>query len=107
MSSPSPGPSPKGARIREHWRQTLREAEARGTDDGAPQPVQRESGKVRENRLRRAAGRQGLRIVKSRRRDPRAVDYGRYWISGENRALLTSEYGVTLDEVEEYLSGEE
>jgi len=63
--------------------------------------------KVRENRLRRAAGRQGLRLIKSRRRDSRAVDYGRYWISGENRALLTSEYGVTLDEVEEFLSGEE
>jgi hypothetical protein len=32
--------------------------------------------KVRENRLRRAAYRQGLRLEKSRRRDPRAVDYG-------------------------------
>ena len=63
--------------------------------------------KVRENRLRRAAGRQGLRLVKSRRRDPRAYDYGRYWLQGENRALLTSEYGVTLDEVEKFLSGEE
>jgi len=99
-------PSSKVAGIREHWRQTLAEAEARGTDPGAPQPVQVDPEKVRENRLRRAAGRQGLRLIKSRRRDPRAVDYGRYWISGENRALLTSEYGVTLDEVEEYLSGE-
>jgi len=71
---------------------------------GEPQLVRVESEKVRENRLRRAAGRQGLRLVKSRRRDPRAYDYGRYWISGEHRALLTSEYGMTLDEVDEYLS---
>jgi len=177
MSSPSPGPSPKGARIREHWARTEREARAQeGTDahllktqrrrgreatkgqesliaaidhaldtssepsphgvvsvvlerlapgdhdaafrealrvctelriyerQGEPQLVRVESEKVRENRLRRAAGRQGLRLVKSRRRDPRAYDYGRYWISGEHRALLTSEYGMTLDEVDEYLS---
>jgi hypothetical protein len=36
--------------------------------------------RVRENRLRRVADRQGLRLVKSRRRDPRAVDYGRYML---------------------------
>src|SRR5258708_27379853 len=33
--------------------------------------------KVRENRLRRMAERQGHQLVKSRRRDPRAYDYGR------------------------------
>ncbi|MBC3193837.1 hypothetical protein H7X46_22505 [Pseudonocardia sp. C8] len=32
--------------------------------------------KIRENRLRRAAQRQGLMLVKSRRRDRRAEDYG-------------------------------
>lgn len=37
--------------------------------------------KVRENRLRRMAERQGHQLVKSRRRDPRAYDYGRYWIT--------------------------
>jgi len=63
-------------------------------------------GKVRENRLRRAAGRQGLRIVKSRRRDPLALDYGRFWITGEHRVLLTPEHGVSLDDVEALLSGE-
>jgi hypothetical protein len=36
--------------------------------------------KVRENRLRRMAERQGLRLVKSRRRDPRAIDYGTYML---------------------------
>lgn len=32
--------------------------------------------KVRENRARRAAERQGYALSKSRRRDPRASDYG-------------------------------
>jgi hypothetical protein len=36
--------------------------------------------KVRENRLRRMAARQGLQLLKSRRRDPRALDYGTYWL---------------------------
>lgn len=34
--------------------------------------------KVRENRARRAAKRQGLELVKSRRRDPRSLGYGGY-----------------------------
>src|SRR5215468_4912335 len=34
--------------------------------------------KVRENRLRRIASRQGLRLEKSRQRDPMALDYGKY-----------------------------
>jgi len=106
MSSPRPNPSSKVDGIREYWARTQREARAQEGTDAAPQRAQVESEKVRENRLRRAAGRQGLRLIKSRRRDPRAVDYGRYWITGEHRMLLTSEYGVTLDEVEEYLSGE-
>jgi hypothetical protein len=33
-----------------------------------------------ETRLRRAADRQGLRLVRSRRRDERALDYGTYWL---------------------------
>jgi hypothetical protein len=66
--------------------------------------------KVKENKLRRASDRQGLRLVKSRSRDPRAVDYGLF-------ALVDSETGVavnpllkrfecswTLDEVEGYLN---
>lgn len=42
--------------------------------------------KVFENRLRRAAERQGLRLEKSRRRDPNAIDFGRY-------ALIDPTYG--------------
>ena len=34
--------------------------------------------KVRERRLRRMAARQGYKLHKSRRRDPRAKDYGTY-----------------------------
>ena len=39
--------------------------------------------KVRENRLRRAVARQGYRLVKIRRRDPRAIDYGKFLIVPE------------------------
>jgi hypothetical protein len=70
--------------------------------------------KIRENRLRRAAQRQGLMLAKSRRRDPRATDYGVYFLSevtapGGNwrsRELLTSEAGINLDEVEAFLTSE-
>jgi hypothetical protein len=67
--------------------------------------------KVRENRLRRAADRQGLRLLKSPRRDPSALGYGLY-------ALIDNETGGTehasapwgihtleLDDVEQYLLG--
>ena len=37
--------------------------------------------KVRENRLRRMATRQGLHLVKSRRRDPQALDFGTYGLA--------------------------
>ena len=36
--------------------------------------------KVQENRVRRIAERQGLRIAKSRRRDQLARDYGLFWV---------------------------
>jgi hypothetical protein len=36
--------------------------------------------KVTENRIRRAAKRQGLALRKPRRRDPRALDFGDYWL---------------------------
>jgi hypothetical protein len=77
--------------------------------------------KVRENRARRAAIRQGLRLVKIRRRDPRAIGYGKYWIVQPNPThpwpapkgtptaglptMLTSESGMTLEHVEDWLAG--
>lgn len=66
--------------------------------------------KVRENRLRRMADRQGLRLVKSRRRDPLAVDYGRYRVETSEglepkRFASPMGWGLTLDEVENRLAG--
>jgi hypothetical protein len=63
--------------------------------------------KVRENRLRRMAQRQGLVLQKSRRRDPRAIDYGRWLIVDPNRnAIVAGEPGHwTLDDVERFLTG--
>ena len=61
--------------------------------------------KVRENRLRRMAERQGLRLVKSRRRDALAIDYGKYRIEtadGVEAPGFDSPmgWGLTLDEAE-------
>ncbi len=68
--------------------------------------------KVRENKLRRMAERQGLVLVKSRRRDPRSIDYGKYMIADAftNTVVageLNTRRALTLDEVEEYLNREE
>ena len=65
--------------------------------------------KVRENRLRRAARRQGFELRKSRRRDPAAYDYGRWMIvdpSGNTVVAgnqVTGTPSMTLDEVEDWL----
>ena len=69
--------------------------------------------KVRENRLRRVADRQGLRLVKSRRRDERALDYGLYALIDKKtkygifEPVGGSPYVAALDEVEEYLTADE
>ena len=64
--------------------------------------------KVRENRLRRAAERQGLKPQWSRRRDPRALDYGRYWLTDLHtwREVAGDMNGCTLDEIEQALNRE-
>ena len=49
--------------------------------------------KVRENRLRRMAERQRLELRKSRRRDPRAKDYGRWYIVDVEREIEAAEIG--------------
>lgn len=59
--------------------------------------------KVRENRLRRMAGRQGLQLLKSRRRDPRAIDYGIYWLVDASGVEVTS---GDVDAIETWLRGE-
>jgi hypothetical protein len=49
--------------------------------------------KVRENRLRRMAERQGLELRKPRRRDPRAKDYARWYIVDVEREIEAAEIG--------------
>lgn len=62
--------------------------------------------KVKENKLRRAAERQGYALVKNRRRDPRALGYGTYSITSNNAATAnTSAHSLTLSEVEAFLNG--
>ena len=66
--------------------------------------------KIWENRIRRMAGRQGLRLEKSRRRDTRAVDYGTYRLVDPVTSTVvsygaSSPYGLTLDEIEKALLG--
>jgi hypothetical protein len=63
--------------------------------------------KVRENRLRRMADRQGLKLTRSRRRDPRAIDYGLYWLTDiRTNTLISSEAGLDIDAVERLLTGD-
>ena len=59
--------------------------------------------KVRENRLRRVAGRRGFTLQRSRRRDVRALDYGLYWLIDQTGTTATDRAGVTLEEVERFL----
>jgi phosphotransacetylase len=65
--------------------------------------------KVRENRLRRMAERQGLNLCKSRRRDYRALDFGRWMIKdGDTDAVVAGAtpraYSLSIDDVEKYLT---
>jgi hypothetical protein len=67
------------------------------------EPITRED-RAHEARLRRLAERQGLRLTKSRRRDPQFYDFGVFWVSDPyTNSLLSSEYGMNIDEVEAYL----
>jgi len=61
--------------------------------------------KSRENRARRVAERRGYRLEKSRRRDPRATDYGRYQLIDAATNTIASIGGpwLTLHEVERQL----
>jgi hypothetical protein len=76
--------------------------------------------KGRENSVRKAAARQGLRLVVSARRDPRASDFGRYWLVEADGAVVSrgvihagvivggGRHGfASLDEVEAWLRGEQ
>ena len=65
--------------------------------------------KVRENRLRRAAERQGLRLVKSRRRDEFATGYGTFRLEPADTPAnhdVDDAFGSDLDQIEQQLRGE-
>jgi len=62
--------------------------------------------KVYENRVRREAQRQNLRLAKSRRRDPRARDYNTYMLLDNATNTVVSgnhENGLGLIEAHEFL----
>jgi hypothetical protein len=61
-----------------------------------------QAAKVRENRLRRIAERAGLRLEKSRRRDPRAIDYDCWLLVGSD-SRATERPIMSLDAVEAFL----
>ena len=69
--------------------------------------------KTRETRLRRMADRQGFQLVKSRRRDPRSIDYGRWMILNPFTNGVVAGVGgtgrpeFTLDDVEAWLMEDE
>jgi len=61
--------------------------------------------KVRENRLRRMAERQGYTLKKVRRCDPRAIDYGSYvLVDQRNRPVRIGAKHATIDDVEAFLT---
>jgi hypothetical protein len=64
--------------------------------------------KVRENRLRRAAARQGLFLSRRRRRDVNALDFGRYALFRDGKPAYGvgygGTYGLTLGQVEAILA---
>lgn len=67
-----------------------------------------EDAKVRENRLRRVAERQGLILSKSRRRDHLALDFGRWMILDRATQAVVAgadprDYSLSTDDVEQYL----
>lgn len=60
--------------------------------------------KVVENRARRIAQRQGLRLVKSRRRDPQAIDYGTYMLVDDRNRVVGGAERMNFGEVIAYLT---
>jgi hypothetical protein len=67
--------------------------------------------KVAENKLRRSADRQGLRLEKSRSRDPRAIDYGLFALidvrtGGAINPAIAGRWvhSWTLEKVQKYLN---
>lgn len=65
--------------------------------------------KTHENRLRRKAARQGLKLEKSRLRDTHALGHGTYMlVDADTRSVVAAGlphgYGLDLDDVEQHLN---
>jgi hypothetical protein len=58
-----------------------------------------------EARVRRMARRQGLALMKSRRRNPEVPDFGGYWLTDpfRNALVFGGDWGASLEEISEYL----
>ena len=61
--------------------------------------------KTKESRLRRHLRKHGVRIVKSRIRNPNIDNYGQYLLvdSYTNTVIDGVKYDMTLDDIEDYL----
>lgn len=85
-----------------------RTREAPGSRDPGPAET-RPSARTWEQRLRRLAARQGLRLTKTRRRAPRAGDFSRYGLrDGTGAEAFGFEHGrhaAALDQIEAHLTG--
>ena len=62
-----------------------------------------------EARLRRTLERRGYILRKSRRRDPKALDYGNYWITDTNTCIIFpsgpgAEFGADLGEIIQHVN---
>jgi hypothetical protein len=69
------------------------------------QTMSPEDFKVYENRLRRMARRQGLRLAKYRVRDTRALNYRCYYLINQDNVHVGA-VRMQIDDVERYLLGD-
>jgi hypothetical protein len=60
--------------------------------------------KSREIAVRRIAARRGYTAAKSRVRDPLAVGYGRWTVTGPRRSRVSPPGGWTLEQVEQWIA---
>lgn len=105
-------PGPRAAFVfRHHFHHAFRYSVEHGSQHTYPEEGAM-TDKVRENRLRRMAERQGLALFKSRRRDPRAIDYGCWMIVDPTinavvaGTAATGRPEMSLDDVEAWLTDE-
>ncbi len=90
----------------EEWRA----ARSRATTAAASETNDAAVDKVRENKVRRAAARQGLKVMKSRARDSRALDFGCYALTDAATNVIVAGVAMgrlafNLDDIEEYVYG--